>query len=842
MLNSTPILLLLLSITTRASILTGKWTTIPQSPTLPLHDAIEINSNNIVTCQHGGYLNLTTLPCTITKATIHLHSNNNTVQFNNQNGLYTDISTNCSWTSAAPGNYWTGASAYPPPFTPSCSRIQFNNGNVWIKLREINKVHIVSMSHLDVGYTGSIAYTLNSYFTNFFPTAIQVQNELDAMKLNNTNVALRYITHPWLVYLYLHCDELTEMIPDLDVPIQCPNTTTLTQFHHAVQRGTITYHAGPMNMQVEWMSPDIFNFGIDMSHALDDIFKLPHKTTLSQRDVPGMTRGVVPLLQKRGVNGITVGVNGGVCPAQVPMLFRWQVNDSSVVASWHPGGYPDEYVCSFEKHTCNEQVAGPLARRQCMISKDEAFCFAFRTDNTGPPVNAQEVLAGYHVAQTQFPGSSIVAGSLDSFFQMAQTDSTLPVVTGEIGDVWIPGVASDPWKASVTRRMQRAWDAYNATQKATGVTATGIRTAAAEKESKSLFKAGAYLLKLTEHTWGLSDLLNKSKNWTNSELEKQLAAGDFDVNVADWDLQRDFTRFAQEALPNEHPLKMKWQDIINRPTPTQPNLDSYVVASETSKTVQCPFSSLDDFTIESDLGTLSVNELILGKYTYENVNEQTYNVTKFACDAVFGGKRGSSNYMGGETSKEAFGVTDEIYFKPLKNSSHGTSTTSTKNGTIFSCDIWQKLKFQGKGDGMPQSAWIHHVISNRSVDVEFIVIEKERTRFNEAAWLSFEEVEQSQGSVWGMKKLGYDLQFDDVVSGGSNTNHAADLVWLAKKNLKVTINSLDAPVLAPVNIHRPPSVLLNDQEKLQDDKDIRGVGFNLWNNVWSTNYLFFYPW
>ena len=58
--------------------------------------------------------------------------------------------------------------------------------------------------------------------------------------------------------------------------------------------------------------------------TLDDIFKLPHKTTLSQRDVPGMTRGVVPLLQKRGVNGITVGVNGGVCPAQVPMLFRWQ--------------------------------------------------------------------------------------------------------------------------------------------------------------------------------------------------------------------------------------------------------------------------------------------------------------------------------------------------------------------------------------------------------------------------------------------------------------------------------------------------------------------------------------
>ena len=62
---------------------------------------------------------------------------------------------------------------------------------------------------------------------------------------------------------------------------------------------------------------------------------------------------------------------------------------------------------------------------------------------------------------------------------------------------------------------------------------------------KSVTKAGAYLLKLTEHTWGLSDLYNKSSNWTNAELQRQIAAGDFDTNIKDWDLQRPFVRFVR---------------------------------------------------------------------------------------------------------------------------------------------------------------------------------------------------------------------------------------------------------------------------------------------------------
>ena len=123
---------------------------------------------------------------------------------------------------------------------------------------------------------------------------------------------LRQITHSWLVYLYLHCDELPALGFTKE-PVICPSAEAKAAFTAAVRAGTITWHAGPMNQQVEWMTAEMFKFGVNVSHSLDDAFGLPHKTVLSQRDVLGMTRGVVPLLAERNVSGITVGENGGFC-------------------------------------------------------------------------------------------------------------------------------------------------------------------------------------------------------------------------------------------------------------------------------------------------------------------------------------------------------------------------------------------------------------------------------------------------------------------------------------------------------------------------------------------------
>jgi len=68
----------------------------------------------------------------------------------------------------------------------------------------------------------------------------------------------------------------------------------------------------------------------------------------------------------------------------------------------------------------------------------------------------QEVLGYYEILRAEFPNAQLKASRLDDFFDVAQSVSAkLPVVTSEIGDTWIQGVASDPRKCAEYRAVSR---------------------------------------------------------------------------------------------------------------------------------------------------------------------------------------------------------------------------------------------------------------------------------------------------------------------------------------------------------------------------------------------------
>lgn len=82
--------------------------------------------------------------------------------------------------------------------------------------------------------------------------------------------------------------------------------------------------------------------GLNLTHALDRRFGLAPKKTLSQRDVPGMTRAALPLLAKAGVPFISIGTNNGPYkPVSLPNAFLWRDNATGAEAlvSWHSFGY-----------------------------------------------------------------------------------------------------------------------------------------------------------------------------------------------------------------------------------------------------------------------------------------------------------------------------------------------------------------------------------------------------------------------------------------------------------------------------------------------------------------------
>ena len=125
----------------QASSLDGQWTTLSKSSPVPRYDSYIVHKEK-VECEIGGYVNLHLMACpwrtgavTLEETKVRLSpavGGSASVQ-----GSLTIGSSNCSWTDGAPGHFWAGDDH--PPYMPKCDRIDFENGDTWLKLRRIKQ-------------------------------------------------------------------------------------------------------------------------------------------------------------------------------------------------------------------------------------------------------------------------------------------------------------------------------------------------------------------------------------------------------------------------------------------------------------------------------------------------------------------------------------------------------------------------------------------------------------------------------------------------------------------------------------------------------------------------------
>lgn len=105
-----------------------------------------------------------------------------TFSWSNTTGSFDVVNTNPSrgeWTHAvgqlSPDN--STATMYFPepnvwlegPVAYNCQYIAWNNTSEWAKDVPIDTVHLIFMSHLDVGFTDLVAPSLNTYFNTYYP-------------------------------------------------------------------------------------------------------------------------------------------------------------------------------------------------------------------------------------------------------------------------------------------------------------------------------------------------------------------------------------------------------------------------------------------------------------------------------------------------------------------------------------------------------------------------------------------------------------------------------------------------------------------------------------------------
>lgn len=685
---------------------------------------------------------------------------------------------------------------------------------------DINHVHLVFMNHLDVGYSlsgskGFLANVLNKYFNEYFPRAVKVGFDLFILGYVERFI---YTTHPWLVSLYLDCPPNVVLS---GIKLQCPDAQNRSNFVDAINLGFISWHAGPMNMEFELMDESMNEYSIQLSLDLDKRFGIERKyRTVSQRDVPGTTRAIIPILKKMGISALSIGVNGATAPAAVPPVFLWKNGNDSLITLYHPRGYPNNYGST-------PMSPGGLASRECAIVQglDHALCFAFRTDNTGPPEDYKEVLTVYEIARSQFPNARINASRFEDFIEvLTPYQSKLPVLTQEMGDVWIQGAASDPLKLAMTRALYRA-------------RANCFQQGKCSADDPRVYNASRFMLKLAEHTWGSDGGLVDNIHWTNEAFYKMLRneSSGFQNATLFWTEQRYMVDLAIEALGN-HSLVQDLKEEFYNLIPRLPDLSNFEQV-DVSSVLKC-----GGFQLNLDLSGALIQltdsagknwaspDNPVGKFVYRTYNDTDFEAffnatTPFSKDFFLG--------IGKPNMTKNANVESRIWDSKI-NALYASKDSSKVFAVLTMVDPFARAYY-----GAPVEITIEYICTQSGMDATVQWFGKPPTRLPEAMDFVFMPVAR-QGYKWWMNKIEEMIDPLDVVMNGSQRLHAVNRgIYYVDSQMKgLEVTSLDAPL---VNILTPTDFVSALPFPLQPLPSMNGISYNLYNNVWETNYIFWYP-
>jgi hypothetical protein len=445
---------------------------------------------------------------------------------------------------------------------------------------EIEVIHIIFKTHLDVGFTDFAHKVVAQYFDEYIPRACQT-----ARVLRQAGKTERFVwtIGSWLIYTYL------ERAP----------SQGRKDLEEAIEAGDIVWHGLPFTMHSELMDASLFRYGLSLSRALDKRFG---KQTVAAKmtDVPGHTRAIVPLLAEAGIKFLHIGVNEASTVPDVPPVFIWRDDGGAEVTVMYQPSYGDLLVVPGMSH---------------------AVAFAHTHDNLGPQ-SVEEVLKIFENLRARFPQARAVASNLNAYaHELLKLKPQLPVVTEEIGDTWIHGVGTDPVKISQFREMCRLREQW-------------ISENRVSLDSKPFTDFSASLLMVPEHTWGLDEKthLNDYVNYSPDQLGRARDQSPFKTLESSWAEQRAYLRQAVDAL-GRSPLADEVQNRLSEIAPRIPSRSGYEAVPDLSAVFDT-----DHFSIrfDSSCGAISYlkdkrtgrelasDDCLLGLFRYQTFSQADY--------------------------------------------------------------------------------------------------------------------------------------------------------------------------------------------------------------------------
>jgi hypothetical protein len=642
----------------------------------------------------------------------------------------------------------------------------------------VKQVLVMFKCHFDAGFIDTQAAVVRKYFDHYYPQAMRIaQAQRDAGKDGYV-----WTTGSWLLYEYL----------------EQAKSEQRKRMEQAVAAGDIAWHALPFSWQSELLNRSAIKGAIGLSESLDKRFGRI-TTGAKMTDVPGHSRGIIGPLFENGVTFLDIGVNSASTPPDVPSTFVWKNASGATLTMM----YHHEY--------------GGVVK---LPQSDLAIAIEVRGDNSGPHT-AKEIGKIYAGLRQRFPNATVRAANLTEIANAVNHfKGALPVITQEIGDTWIYGVASDPVKVARYRELLRLREEWIGR----GKLVPGDKTDLAFLRRFAL---------AAEHTWGTD-----TKTWldfnhyTPDALASVLNTPRYKVVTGSWVEKRNDIAEGAASLPPD--LRSEAGQRLGSLKPTQPDV-STLQTWEPGKAIESDHfvigldpqtGAIHKFQSKSNKLHWASHEHPLALFTYQTLSKQDYD--RFLASYITV-KTDWAPKDFGKPKIEEFGAASRSWNTKLVKCWVGQNEHSQR--------IVAKLEIGTNEKTPATTAWPEQLYleitlpkSEPRADVALSWFGKRSNRMPEALWLTFRP-NAPQTKNWMLDKIEQPVSPYDVVGGGNRHMHAVSTgIHYRDDSGKFSIETKDAPLV--VLGEQSPIYFSNDQPDLS-----RGIHFSLYNNGWGTNYI-----
>ena len=680
----------------------------------------------------------------------------------------------------------------------------------------IRKVHVVSMTHLDVGFTNFAANVCSIYFNTHLPNAARL-----AQELRNRGGDERFIftTHPWILLEFF--DNIAQCTDER------PNATTVALVEDAIRRGDITWHAHAFSMFIPMMDKNSFNVSLSISTVLDDRFGQTRKASASHKDDMGHPISTIPIFAANGIRALHVGANLNCRGADLPPAFVWrhEQTDSELLVMMY--NTPTATTpCSAEACIYGGDVVLP--------GFDEAMIYHFTLDNTGPPHNITDVIRVWSSIKAHYPKADIVASTLEAFSQslLKSYKDQLPVITDEWGSTWLYGVAADPYKQAAYRQISRLL--LN------------------EDMSSALFNYSFRLLKNPEHNWGLCvgcylKPENYGDHYDNGNFTRVRTGSDFQLLEQGWREARSYLYPLNSSDPS---LIERIEQTLKELEPVLPDLTGFTSVplppnrTEGYYLLNTPlflagfnYTSGAIVALQNRQGErLADAQHTLGRLQYRTYSNDDFNSFNLQFNPNCGPPCGDFAKPGlTQSENQLLYPTVVSMWKDETNQTFHVQLTFPENAIT--------------DYGGSKTLWLTYTFTLESppaIATQVQWFDKTATRRPESLWMEFNPilpVHSSTCDQWKIDVLGYDVDPSNFVDYGSKRLHAvghqgARFYNQTNQSPTFALYSYDAPLLSIGS----SAYLLNFDNSIPDCQGVDGnaLFINLHNNLWNTAFPIYY--